>query len=94
MEKYTLFFKEGCPFCNKVRKFGKKYNIAFDLRDINEGNNLEDLIKLGGDDQVPALLLDNEIMYESDDIMCYIAGKENIALEEEDFETVAPACPI
>ena len=68
---------EGCPFCNKVRKYMKDNDITVEMMDIHaDPKNQKDLIKLGGIDQVPMLLIDGKPLYESDDIIQWF--KENM----------------
>lgn len=61
---------KGCPYCNKVRNYMKENNIEVEMLDIHEDpKNQEDLIKIGGMDQVPMLLIDGKPLYESNDII-------------------------
>ena len=76
MKGLTLYYFPECPFCQKVLKYAGENGIEFNLLDIKKDEkNAEDLIKKGGKKQVPALLIDDKIMYESDDIIEYL--KEN-----------------
>ncbi|MBS4536377.1 glutathione S-transferase N-terminal domain-containing protein [Clostridium sp. D2Q-14] len=48
----------------------KKNDIEVEMTDIKaDSKDQEDLIKLGGKDQVPMLLIDGKPLYESDDII-------------------------
>lgn len=48
----------------------KKNDIEVEMMDIKaDPKNQEDLIKIGGMDQVPMLLIDGDPLYESDDII-------------------------
>ncbi len=78
MKELKLYYMEGCPFCRKVIQYMNKNNINnVELVDIHaDPNNQEDLIRLGGKDQVPMLLIDGEPLYESDDIIKWF--KENM----------------
>ena len=52
-------------------------NIEYNKKNILEKENLDELIKLGGKQQVP-FLVDNDndkFMYESDDIIEYVKNK-------------------
>jgi len=66
-----LYYKEECPFCKKVIQYMKRKNISnVEMMDIKaDPKNQEDLIRLGGKDQVPILLIDGEPLYESGDII-------------------------
>lgn len=74
MANYRLFYKEGCPFCIKVRNFIKENNIeGIEEVDIHaDPANEKYLIEKGGQDMVPCLFLDEEPMYESEDIIQYL----------------------
>lgn len=64
---------ERCPFCNKVRRYIEDNNIKVEMMDIYaDPKNQEELMKLGGQDQVPMLLIDGEPLYESDDIIQWL----------------------
>lgn len=77
MKNLKLYYMEGCPFCNKVRKYMKEHDINVEMVDIHADKSTEEeLIKLGGKDQVPMLLIDGKPLYESDDIIGWF--KENI----------------
>lgn len=75
MENYKLYIMPNCPFCKKVVKFMKKNNIDLEVLDIADEDHRKDLQELGGMTQVPALRKDDDIMYESMDIIDYM--KEN-----------------
>lgn len=76
MPTYKLYINPMCPFCQKVLMFMDENKVELPLANINEGSNLDDLRTIGGSGQVPALLIDDKMMYESDDIIAYI--RENI----------------
>ncbi|MCL2654297.1 MAG: glutathione S-transferase N-terminal domain-containing protein [Coriobacteriia bacterium] len=67
-----LFYFPECPFCNKVRAYMAAHDIELPLLNAHEPENEACLIELGGMRQVPALLHDGEILYESDDIIAYL----------------------
>ncbi|NLY77722.1 MAG: NrdH-redoxin [Tissierellia bacterium] len=71
MRNLKLYYKEECPFCKKVIQYMKRKNISnVEMMDIKaDPKNQEDLIRLGGKDQVPMLLIDGEPLYESGDII-------------------------
>ena len=76
MTDLKLFYMKTCPFCIRVILFIKKNNINVEMVDINaDPKNKEELIKLGGKDQVPMLLIDGNPLYESGDIIKWF--KEN-----------------
>ena len=70
MKDLKFYYMEGCPYCNKVRNYMKENEISVEMVDIHaDPKNAQDLISLGGNDQVPMLLIDGEPLYESDDII-------------------------
>ncbi|MCC6759141.1 MAG: glutathione S-transferase N-terminal domain-containing protein [Candidatus Omnitrophica bacterium] len=71
MTDLTLYYMPTCPFCQKVITFMKKNDIEIPMKDINEGENRQGLLMLGGKTQVPCLVIDGKAMYESDDIITW-----------------------
>lgn len=74
MKNLSLYFFPECPFCQKVLKFIDENDIKdIEFLDIKKDEkNKEALIEKGGKNQVPALLHDGQILYESDDIIDYL----------------------
>lgn len=69
-----LYVLENCPYCKKVMSYVNEKNIDINKINIEEKQNEETLIKLGGKRQVP-FLVDKERniqMYESSDIIEYL----------------------
>lgn len=69
-----LYKMEGCPYCNKVLKYLEEKNISFRALDVSDPVNMDELLHLGGVDQVPFLVdtEHNAKMYESEEIIQYI----------------------
>ena len=69
-----LYMFETCPYCKKVMReieaSGRK-DIEYHNIHKNEEDRL-DLIRIGGKQQVPCLLIDGVPMYESDDIVAWL----------------------
>lgn len=72
-----LYILETCPFCRKVMSFFDENNIKYNKKNILEQDNLDELMKLGGKQQVPFLVDNdnNKSMYESDDIIEYVKNR-------------------
>ncbi len=70
----NLFILKNCPYCRKVVDFLEINNIEHKLLDIDEKQNYDEMMKLGGKRQVPFLFdsENNVVMYESDDIIEYL----------------------
>lgn len=69
-----LYKMNGCPYCEKVLKYLEEKNIQFRSLDVSDPVNMDELLHLGGEDQVPFLVDTdhNAKMYESDDIIQYV----------------------
>lgn len=69
-----LYKMEGCPYCQKVINHLEEKNIQYKSMDVSDPVNLDELLHLGGDEQVPFLVDTdhNAKMYESDDIIQYL----------------------
>lgn len=69
-----LYKMEGCPYCEKVLNALQEKNMTFKSLDISDPVNLDELLILGGEQQVPFLVdtEHNAKMYESDDIIEYL----------------------
>lgn len=77
MRKLKLYYFDECPFCKKVIQYMERNNIEVEMANIHKDpKNKEELIKLGGKEQVPMLLIDGKPLYESDDIIKWL--KENM----------------
>lgn len=69
-----LYVRTGCPYCAKVLEALKRLRVGCELRNIENPKVAEELIALGGKQQVP-FLVDRERgveMYESGDIIKYL----------------------
>jgi len=73
-----LYYFDGCPFCQKVFRYMEQNGIEVDTRNIYEDDEAyRTLRRVGGKIQVPCLMIDGDAMYESDDIIAWMA--ENLA---------------
>lgn len=71
-----LYKMEGCPYCNKVISFLEEKNFEYRSLDISDPVNMDELLHLGGEHQVPFLVdtEHNAKMYESEDIINYLSS--------------------
>lgn len=70
MTNLTLYYIPTCPYCQKVFAFMKQNSISIPLKDRNADPKVrEELIRVGGKQQVPCLVIDGKALYESDDII-------------------------
>ena len=72
--KLELFKMDACPYCRKVKRFideSGRTDIIY--RDIHQDASArEELIRVGGKEQVPCLFIDGSPLYESDDIIAWL----------------------
>lgn len=70
MAKLKLYSKDVCPFCKKVTQYMKRHDIkGVEIVDTADPKNHQELIEIGGMNQVPMLLIDDKPLYESNDII-------------------------
>ena len=74
---YDLYILHTCPYSQKVMNFMDDKKIKYKTHDITDLKEKQELLKLGGKEQVPFLYdsENNVKMYESDDIINYLAVK-------------------
>ena len=81
VEQYQLFKSDTCGFCHRVSSFLQQNGMEVPLRDINRDQEaFRELLAGGGKGMVPCLRIESgdgavSWMYESMDIMGYLAGK-------------------
>lgn len=70
MHKIELYYIPTCSYCQKVLNFIKQHNISIPLKDRDADPMVRnELIKIGGEPQVPCLVIDGKALYESKDII-------------------------
>lgn len=73
--KLELFYKDSCPFCQKVIRFIDKHELKdkIEFLDIvKDADAKKRLVDEGGMNQVPCLFIDGKPMYESSDIIEFL----------------------
>lgn len=80
-DNMVLYYKPTCPFCHKVLAFMEQEGIGMPLRNTLEPGVKDDLIRMAGKGQVPCLFVDDKPMFESDDIIRFLA--DAVAKREE-----------
>ncbi|WP_237036875.1 glutaredoxin family protein [Mediannikoviicoccus vaginalis] len=76
--KLELFYKDSCPFCQKVFRFIDKHELRdkIELLDIVKDDSAKKrLVDEGGMNQVPCLFVDGKPMYESSDIIAFLKSE-------------------
>lgn len=67
-----LYVYSECPYCNKVRAAFEEMGVDFEEVNAERGTpGSDELVRLGGRQQVPFLVHDDKVMYESNDIIEY-----------------------
>jgi len=75
MPVLTFYYRPTCPFCQKVNRYLEQHGIIIPMKDISANlNNREELVRIGGKQQVPCLVIDGKAVYESDDIVAWLRG--------------------
>jgi glutathione S-transferase len=72
-----LYYSDACPYCQKILIFLKE-NSSIEVEMINVlsvSGAREELAKKGGQSMIPALSIDDKIMYESVDIYNWLQDK-------------------
>ena len=69
-----LYMFSECPYCQKVlREIEASGRTDVELHNIHENeDDREELIRVGGKQQVPCLFIDGKLMYESGDIVMWL----------------------
>ena len=73
--KLELFMFEGCPYCKRVTdEIERQGRTDVELHDTRKNPaDHERLVEVGGMSQVPCLFIDGEPMYESIEIVNWLA---------------------
>lgn len=72
----TLYYSPSCPYCVKVVDFMEGNNISLEKKDVREPSIKAELIEIGGKGQVPCLVRDGKPLYESADIINWLAENQ------------------
>lgn len=76
MKSLVLYYKPTCPYCQRVLNFMQDKGIELEKHDIlTDHEALETLIRVGGRQQVPCLFIDGKPLYESSDIITFLANE-------------------
>ena len=72
----TLYKFDGCYFCHRVISVIDELGVAVSYRDTrSEQGALQELLRVGGVDQVPCLFINGEPLYESADIIDFLRAR-------------------
>lgn len=84
LDDLKLYVLPNCPYCAKVDAFLKEHDATVEHLDVTQGTNGDDLVRIGGKRQCPCLLIDGKPLYESGDIIAYLAGRLGMVHQEPD----------
>ncbi len=98
VSKPIYFARAGCPHCAKVDAFLKAHNIANQVEKVETLNNAENIERMDkwfnhfnipqNQRGVPFLVVNDETYYSgSDQIIGYVAGENDIAVEESEYQS-------
>lgn len=71
-----LYYSPSCPYCTKVTNFAEDNNIKLEKKNVQKPAIRAELIEIGGKGQVPCLVHNGEPLYESTDIINWLAQNE------------------
>lgn len=73
--KLELYYRNFCGYSRKVLDYMEEHNISMTTHCLQTEEGAEQrLVELGGKAQVPCLIIDGQPLYESDDIIAYLAA--------------------
>ncbi|UWG96376.1 glutathione S-transferase N-terminal domain-containing protein [Dehalobacter sp. DCM] len=68
-----LYYFDGCIYCQKVIRFIEQKNIPITYKNIHkEPDAYQELMRIGGKNQVPCLFIDGKPLYESNEIINWL----------------------
>ena len=77
-----LYEFEACPFCRRAREAVTALDLEVEIYPCGRGSRHRAAAKaLGGKEQFPLLVDGERVLYESEDIVAYLAGKRGAAPE-------------
>jgi glutathione S-transferase len=79
MESLALYYSPTCPYSIKVLQFLEQNGIVIDLKSTMDSENLKMLLEVGKMNQVPCLFIEGEPLYESDDIIAFLAERFGVS---------------
>jgi len=68
----TLYYRPGCPYCRKVIRFIDKNDISVTRKNIENPKYAKELLTIGGEPEVPALVIDGKVLYGSTAIIKWL----------------------
>lgn len=70
-----LYYRNFCPYSRKVLGYMDEHGITIQTHCLQTEEGAEQrLVEIGGKAQVPCLVIDGNALYESDDIIAYLAA--------------------
>ncbi|MBR1829758.1 MAG: glutathione S-transferase N-terminal domain-containing protein [Atopobiaceae bacterium] len=73
-DNLELYYRNFCGYSRKVLDYMEEHGITMTTHCLQTEEGAEQrLVELGGKAQVPCLIIDGKALYESDDIIAYLA---------------------
>lgn len=77
--KLVLYYSPTCPYSQKVLNYLKAINKTVPMKNVYASPHVkEELRTLGGKMQVPCLIINGKPLYESDQIIQWLADNKNL----------------
>ena len=73
-----LYSFKRCPYAMRARMALKLANIKSEIREVRLNNKPKHMIEVSPKGTVPILILENEVIDESNDIINWVLDKNNI----------------
>ncbi len=82
-QNLILYHSPNCPYCTKVMNFMEREGITLEKRNVEDPAVRAELIKIGGKGQVPCLVHNGQALYESGDIINWLADNEHSSPQKD-----------
>jgi len=64
---FTIYTKEGCPWCEDALSFLKENNVDFEEKEVRSNSEYyQELVDKSGQDKTPTIDFNGEILKDSD----------------------------
>ncbi|HCJ83111.1 MAG TPA: hypothetical protein DHV41_03775 [Parachlamydiales bacterium] len=74
----TLYYAPWCYYSHKVLNYLDRIHKRVPLKDIQNPLYKEELIRLGGKRQIPCLIINQEALYESNEIIAWLSQHQDL----------------
>ena len=75
----VLYSRVSCLYCQKVLRYLKSIHKTIPIKDIGKNPQYaNELVQIGGKQQVPCLVIDGKALYESKDIIKWLENHQGL----------------